>query len=185
VLLAGHETTASELAWAFQLLAHNPDVQDRLIEEIDDEDGGAGAYLSATVSEVLRRRPVFLFAIPRVVSAPIQIGDWTYEPPAQLLGCIYLMHHDPELYPNPHSFQPERFLNSPPQAETWLPWGGGRKRCPGSHLATLEIEAVLKATLSKRTVAPVPGARMEHARWRSVIVTPHAGSRVTLHKRRP
>ena len=183
VLLAGHETTASQLAWAFQLLAHDPRVQNRLIDEID-ADTNSSEYLSATVSEVLRHRPVFLFTIPRVVVTPIQIGAWTYKPPVQLLGCIYLMHHDPELYPNPHSFNPERFLENPPRAETWLPWGGGRKRCPGSHLATLEIEAVLKATLSARTVAPAAGARMEHARWRSVIVTPHAGSRVTLHKRR-
>jgi cytochrome P450 len=182
VLLAGHETTAAQLAWAFQLLAHSPHVQSRLIDEIDAA-SESREYLSATVSEVLRHRPVFLFTIPREVVAPIQVGEWTYKPPAQLLGCIYLMHHDPELYPNPHSFSPERFLNGPPQAETWLPWGGGRKRCPGSHLATLEMETVLKATLSARTVSPASSAHMEHARWRSVIVTPHAGSRVTLHKR--
>lgn len=183
VLLAGHETTAAQLAWAFQLLAHNPSVQCHLIDEIDAATEPR-EYLSATVSEVLRHRPVFLFTIPRVVGAPIQIGDWNYEPPAQLLGCIYLMHHDPELYPDPQSFSPERFLRTSPRAETWLPWGGGRKRCPGSHLATLEIETVLKTTLAARTVSPASSAQMEHARWRSVIVTPHAGSRVILRRRR-
>jgi cytochrome P450 len=181
VILAGHETTASELAWAFQLLAHNPTVQDRLIEEID---GGTGEerYLTATIQEVLRHRPVFLFAIPRVVVEPIEIGGWTHRPPAQLLGCIHLMHHDPSLYPDPHEFRPERFLQTPPERLTWLPWGGGRKRCPGQHLATLEMQTVLRTTLAKHTIEPA-GARIERARWRSVIVTPHAGSRIILRCR--
>jgi cytochrome P450 len=182
VILAGHETTASELAWAFQLLAHNPKVQDRMIAEIDS-DTGEERYLAATVQEVLRHRPVFLFAIPRVVVEPIEIGGWTYWPPVQLLGCIYLMHHDPTLYPDPHEFRPDRFLETPPQARTWLPWGGGRKRCPGHHLATLEMQTVLRATLTTRTITPA-AAQIEHARWRSVIVTPHAGSQIILRNRR-
>ncbi len=183
VILAGHETTASELAWAFQLLAHNPIAQNRLVEEID---AGAGEdeYLTATVQEVLRHRPVFLFAIPRVVVEPIEIGGWTYRPSTQLLGCIYLMHHDPALYLDPHEFRPERFLDAaPPPAQAWLPWGGGLKRCPGHYLAILEMQTVLRTTLSTRTVMPV-STRMERARWRSVIVTPYAGSRIILHKRR-
>jgi len=180
VILAGHETTASELAWAFQLLAHNPAVQGKLIAEVTSE--AADEYLTATVQEVLRHRPVFLFAIPRVVVEPIEIGGWTYRPPAQLLGCIYLMHHDPALYPDPHRFRPERFLQTPPEPLTWLPWGGGRKRCPGQHLATLEMQTVLRATLAKHTIEPA-GPHIERARWRSVIVTPHAGSRIILRRR--
>jgi cytochrome P450 len=181
IVLAGHETTASELAWAFQLLAHNPRVQDRLIEEID-ADGGE-EYLTATVREVLRHRPVFLFTIPRAVKQPIEVGGWTYRPPVQLLGCIYLVHHDPELYPEPHEFRPERFLESSPSTNTWLPWGGGRKRCPGLHLATLEMKTVLRTVLETMTVRPA-ARRIEHPGWRSVIVTPHAGSRVVLQRRR-
>jgi cytochrome P450 len=181
IVLAGHETTASELAWAFQLLAHNPRVLVRLIEEIDADDGEE--YLTATVSEVLRHRPVFLFTIPRVVKRPIEVGGWTYQPPAQLLGCIYLVHHDPGLYPEPHEFRPERFLESSPSTYTWLPWGGGRKRCPGLHLATLEMKTVLRTVLETMTVGPA-ARRIEHPRWRSVIVTPHAGSRVVLQQRR-
>jgi cytochrome P450 len=180
IVLAGHETTASELAWAFQLLAHNPRVQDRLIEEIDSD--GGEEYLTATVREVLRHRPVFLFTIPRAVKQPIEVGGWTYRPPAQLLGCIYLVHHDPELYPEPHEFRPERFLGSSPSTYTWLPWGGGRKRCPGLHLATLEMKTVLRTVLETMTVRPA-ARRIEHPRWRSVIVTPHAGSRVVLERR--
>ena len=181
VILAGHETTASELAWAFQLLAHNPKVRARLIEEIDS--GGGEEYLTATVHEVLRHRPVFLFTIPRAVKRPIEIGGWTYRPPAQLLGCIYLVHHDPELYPEPHEFRPERFLGSPPNAFTWLPWGGGRKRCPGLQLAMLEMQTVLRTVLETMTIGPA-ARKIEHPRWRSVIVTPHAGSRVVLQRRR-
>jgi cytochrome P450 len=179
VILAGHETTASELAWAFQLLAHNQQVQERLIEALaNDEDT---PYLSATVQEVLRDRPVFLFTIPRAVVQPIEIGGYTYRPPVQLLGCIYLLHHNPSLYDDPGAFRPERFLQTP-RPLTWLPWGGGRKRCPGLHLANLEMQTVLRATLAEHTILPA-SARIEHARWRSVIVTPHAGSQIILHRR--
>jgi cytochrome P450 len=180
IVLAGHETTASELAWAFQLLAHNPRVLARLIEEIDA--GGGEEYLTATVREVLRHRPVFLFTIPRAVKQPIEVGGWTYRPPAQLLGCIYLLHHDPELYPEPQEFRPERFLGSSESTYTWLPWGGGRKRCPGLHLATLEMKTVLRTVLETMTVRPA-SRKIERPRWRSVIVTPHAGSRVVLQHR--
>jgi len=180
IVLAGHETTASELAWTFQLLAHNPVVLEKLIREID-ADGGE-EYLTATIQEVLRHRPVFLFAIPRAVKQPIEVGGWTYRPPAQLLGCVYLVHHDPALYPEPYEFRPERFLQAPPATYTWLPWGGGRKRCPGLHLATLEMKTVLRTVLATMTVRPA-SRKMERPRWRSVIVTPHAGSRVVLHRR--
>lgn len=181
VLIAGHETTAAELAWAFQLLAHNQAVQGRLIDEIDRGDGDE--YMTATVQETLRHRPAFLFAGPRAVVQPIAIGGWTYHPPTQLLGCTYLVHHDPAIYPDPYEFRPERFLDSPPNARTWLPWGGGRKHCLGQHLALLEIRTVLHTVLAARRVLPARD-RIERARWRSVIVTPHAGSRVILRERR-
>jgi tetraprenyl-beta-curcumene synthase len=181
IVLAGHETTASELAWAFQLLAHNPLVLGKLIEEIDS--GAGEEYLTATIQEVLRHRPVFLFSIPRAVKQPIEVGGWIYRPPAQLLGCTYLVHHDPALYREPDEFRPERFIEASPARSTWLPWGGGRKRCPGLHLAMLEMKTVLRTVLASMTLRPA-GSRIEHPRWRSVIVTPHAGSRVVLHPRR-
>ena len=182
IVLAGHETTAAELAWAFQLLAHNPRVLNKLIDEIDGDAGGE-EYLTATIQEVLRHRPVFLFTIPRAVEQPIEIGGWSYRPPTQLLGCIYLVHHDPEIYPEPHEFRPERFLgDSPPKTYTWLPWGGGRRRCPGLHLAMLEMKTVLRTVLATMTVRPA-AKKIEHPRWRSVIVTPYAGSRVVLERR--
>ncbi len=180
-IVSGHETSASELEWAFQLLAHNPTAMRRLLGEIDRDEGEE--YLTATVNEVLRHRPAFLFAIPRAVQCPIEIGGWSIRAPAQLLGCTYLTHHDPVLYPQPHEFRPERFLEAPPAPHTWLAWGGGRRRCPGRHLAMLEMKAVLRAVLRSVSVGPA-ARRMEHARWRSVVVTPHAGSRVVLHSRK-
>jgi cytochrome P450 len=180
LVLAGHETTASQLAWAFQLIAHHPRALSELLSENDrDED----AYLTATIQEAMRHKPVFLCTIPRVLQRDYEIAGTVFRPPAHLLGCIHLMHHDPRLYDDPQSFVPERFLGRPPKPPGWLPWGGGRKRCPGSHLALLEMCAVLRAALARWEILPVARA-IEPARWRSVIVTPGRGSRVLLRTRR-
>jgi cytochrome P450 len=181
LILAGHETTAAQLAWTFQLLAHHPLVRNRLISEIEADAGED--YLTATIQEVLRHRCVFVFAVPRAVVQPVEIGRWTYFPPTQLLACIYLLHHDSSIYPDPHVFRPERFLDTPPDPLTWIPWGGGRKRCPGVHLAMLEMKVVLRTLLRERTPR-ASARRMERPRWRSVIVAPHAGSQVILATRR-
>jgi cytochrome P450 len=178
LVLAGHETTASQLAWALQLLAHNPTVLNTLTAELDH---GGEAYLTATVQEVLRHRPVFLFAIPRVLARPIKIAGRRYQPPGQLVGCIHLMHHDPDLYTTPDRFRPERFLDSPPHPALWMPWGGGRKRCPGHSLATLEMQTVLREALTRWSLRPA--GRPETARWRSVIVTPEHGCRIVVQPR--
>jgi cytochrome P450 len=182
VIVAGHETTASTLAWAFQLIAHHPHVQDRLIAEIDADEGQE--YLQATISEVIRHRPVFAFTAPRAVAQPIEISGWTYHPSVHLLGCTYLMHHDPDLFTAPNEFCPERFLGSRAPARAWLPWGGGHKLCPGRHLALLELQTVLRAALSTRRLLPV-GEKIERARWRSALLTPHDGSKVVLRERNP
>jgi cytochrome P450 family 135 len=179
VIVAGYETTASTLAWALQLLAYRPDVQDRLVDDITD---GDGSYLTATINEVIRHRPVFLFAAPRAVVRPIEIGAWTFHPPVHLLGCTYLMHHDPTLFPDPHRFRPERFLDAHPRG-SWLPWGGGRKTCPGRHVALLELRTILAMIVRNRTLAPARH-RLERPRWRSALVTPHAGSQIVLRARR-
>jgi cytochrome P450 len=180
MIVAGHETTAAEIAWAFQLIAHNPHVQDRLIEEFDtttDE-----RYLTATLHETMRHRPAFMFAIPRKVATPTEIGDWLYPRGAHLVPCTYLMHHDPTLYPEPEAFRPERFLDATPQAGSYLPWGAGRKRCIGRHFALLEMQSVLRETLKHRTIHPA-STTIEHPRWRSAILVPHAGSRIILRAR--
>jgi cytochrome P450 len=180
MILAGHETTTAELAWAFQLLAHNRPAQNLLLEEID---GGMGEqYLTATVSETLRHRPAFPFLIPRAVVEPIEIGGWSYRPPARLLGCTYLMHHDPELYPEPQAFRPERFLGEIRQSPTWLPWGAGRKSCVGRDFALLGMQTVLREVLSTRVALPASSG-IERERWRSAVLVPQAGSRIILRAR--
>jgi cytochrome P450 len=185
MIVAGHETTTGELAWAFQLLAHNPEVQNRLIEELDNgnDNGNGEDYLTATVHETLRHKPVFLFSIPRKVIAPVEIGGWTYRPPVHLAACTYLMHHNPELYPDPHEFRPERFIDDQQTARTWLPWGGGRKHCLGRHFALMEVKAIVREVLSSRRVLPA-SERIERPRWRSAILVPRDGGRVILRERR-
>jgi cytochrome P450 len=181
LILAGHETTSAELAWTFQLIAHDRRVQRTLHEEIAVS---GDAYLTATIQETMRHRPVFLFAIPRAVKQPIEIGGWTHLPPAHLLVCLYLLHHDPALFPDPHRFQPERFLEQKPDGTTWLPWGGGRKLCLGRHLATLELQTIVAAALARYQIEPA-STTPERPRWRSVIVTPHRGCQVVLRSHRP
>jgi len=181
MILAGHETTTGEIAWAFQLLAQNQPAQDRLLSEIDHE--GDDEYLGATVSETMRRRPVFLFVIPREVMEPVEIGDWTYHPPAHLAGCTYLMHHNPDLYARPFEFRPERFIEEAQHPRTWLPWGGGRKHCLGRHFALLEIKTVLREVLTEHRVLPA-SERLEPPRWRSAILVPGRGGRVWLQRRK-
>jgi cytochrome P450 len=181
LLVAGHETTASELAWAFERLTRTPDVLERLTAEIDSDDGDA--YVTATVYETLRRRPVLPNAAPRLVMEPIEVGGWRYEPGVCLIADSYLLHHDPDIYPDPYAFRPERFLDEQPGTYTWIPFGGGRRRCLGASFAMLEMKIVLRAVLARNELAPAaPGE--EGARRRSITLSPRAGSRTVLRARR-
>jgi cytochrome P450 len=182
LLVAGHETTASELAWGFERLARTPAVSARLVEEIDSGDGDA--YLTATVQETLRHRPVLPNAAPRLTMEPVEIGRWTYPEGICLLPDAYLIHHDPEIYPDPYAFKPERFLEEGPGTYTWIPFGGGRRRCLGASFAQLEMKIVLRAVLGTTELAPAePG--QEHGRRRSITLSPGAGARAILRARRP
>src|SRR5436305_846155 len=106
-LVAGHETTASQLAWAFERLAREPAVVQRIAAELDENEGDE--YLTATIHEILRRKPVLPNAEPRLSKRPVMIGGFTYPAGVSLLASAYLVHHDPELYPHPYAFRPERF----------------------------------------------------------------------------
>jgi cytochrome P450 len=181
LLVAGHETTATSLAWAFQRLAHERPVLDRLVEEID---GGEDAYVTATIQETLRARPVLPNVAPRYVAKPIEVGDWTYEPGCSLVANGYLIHHDPEIYPDPYAFRPERFLDESPGTYTWIPFGGGRRRCLGASFAMLEMTVVLRALLSSCSLSAA-GAGVEVARRRNITVRPVDGSRAVLADRAP
>jgi cytochrome P450 len=182
LLVAGHETTASELAWAFERLARTPAVTARLVEELDS--GGGDAYLTATVQETLRHRPVLPNAAPRLTMEPVEIGGWTYPEGVCLLPDAYLLHHDPEIYREPYAFRPERFLEEGPGTYTWIPFGGGRRRCLGASFAQLEMKIVLRAVLGSSELAPAE-PRAEPGRRRSITLSPGAGARAILRPRRP
>ena len=109
-LVAGHETTASQLAWAFERLAREPAVVARIAAEIDA--GESDEYLNATINEILRHRPVLPNAEPRLTKRPITIGGFEYPAGVSLLASAFLVHHDPEIYPEPDAFRPERFVGN-------------------------------------------------------------------------
>jgi cytochrome P450 len=180
-LVAGHETTASQLAWTFTALAREPGVVRELCREIDagDED----AYLMATIHESMRRRPVLPNAEPRLTKQTFQTEQWTY-PEGVVLGVnAYLVHHDPAIYPDPYAFRPERFLDEGPGTYTWIPFGGGRRRCLGASFAILEMKAVLRAVLRRDEVRPAADGGVEISRRRSITISPKAGARVVLQPR--
>ena len=185
-LVAGHETTASQLSFAFVHLARAPEVVARLRAELD---GGAGsgsgsgdAYLTATVNEILRLRPVLPNAEPRLAKVPITIGGWEYPAGTSLVASAYLVHHDPEIYPEPFAFRPERFLGITPGTYTWIPFGGGRRRCLGAAFAVQEMKLVLAEAVRRFEIRPVE-ARIERARRRSVTVSPDRRATVILESR--
>jgi cytochrome P450 len=180
LLVAGHETTASELAWAFERLARAPAVMRLLFDEIDRADGDA--YLTATVQETLRRRPVLPNAAPRLVKQPVEIGGWRYPAGVCLIANAYLVQHDPEIYPEPYEFRPERFLSEPPGTYTWIPFGGGRRRCLGASFAMLEMKLVLRSVLARNEVR-VGGAGLELSRRRSITLSPGRGATTVLMER--
>jgi cytochrome P450 len=179
LLVAGHETSASSLAWSFARLVHEPAVLARLVEEID---AGEDAYVTATIQETLRIRPVLPNVAPRLVAKPIEVGDWTYQPGCSLVANSYLIHHDPDIYPDPHSFRPERFLDQTPGTYTWIPFGGGRRRCLGASFAMLEMKVVLRTLLGACEVS-APGGAVEVAQRRNITVRPVGGARVVLGDR--
>jgi cytochrome P450 len=181
LLVAGHETTASSLAWAFERLTRQPPVLSRLVSELDSN---GDAYLVATIQETLRRRPVLPNVEPRLVKTPFEVGGWKYPPGACLVPNAYLVHHDPEIYPDPYEFRPERFLDEPPGTYTWIPFGGGRRRCIGASFAMLEMQIVIRTVVTRRELQPARGGA-EHASRRNITVRPGEGALIALGDRRP
>jgi cytochrome P450 len=175
LLVAGHETTASSLAFGMGLLSRNP----RVVEELRAEDDD---YLTATIQEILRARPVLPNAAPRLVKQPVSLGGWDYEPGPCLIANTYLVHHDPELYDDPYSFRPERFLEEGPGTYTWIPFGGGRRRCIGASFALLEMKTVLREVLRRYDLQPGSDG-VEVSRRRSITISPRLGASTVLHSR--
>jgi cytochrome P450 len=146
---------------------------------IDSDD--ADDYVTAVIQEVLRRRPVLPQAEPRLVKKPVTIGDWDYEPGVVLAASAWLVHHDPDIYPDPFAFRPERFLDEQPGTYTWIPFGGGRRRCLGASFAMLEMKLAVRAALRRYTIEPA--ARLERTRRRAITITPREAARVVLRPR--
>jgi cytochrome P450 len=179
LLLAGHETTATGLAWAFERLLRNPAVLSRLRAALAEGDEG---YLDCVVKETLRSRPIIPYAMRRL-TAPMEIaGYWV--PAGAFIGCSTILTHSrPDLYPEPDVFRPERFENGGADTYTWIPFGGGVRRCLGASFATFEMKVILEQVLSRCELA-VPASKPERAVRRFVTYPPKRGARVILRRRR-
>jgi cytochrome P450 family 135 len=183
LVLAGHETTANSLAWAFERLLRWPHAYDRLREEVrsgSEED--AAAYVEAVIHEAMRSRPV-VPVTGRRVSVPWQLGEYGVPANSAFLISIALLHHRPDVYPDPFSFRPERFLGVKPGTYTWVPFGGGIRRCLGATLAIAEMRVVLRA-IARRTDMVAPAPEPERVVHRNVTMIPARGARVKLVARR-
>jgi cytochrome P450 family 135 len=176
LLLAGHETTATGLAWACERLARHPEVMARAR---DDE-----AYLDATIKEVLRVRPVVL-DVARVVAAPVRVAGYNLEPGTMAIPAITTVQLGADAWPDPRAFRPERFLEGSPPPYAWIPFGGGVRRCLGAAFATLEMKVVLQAVLDRTRLEPPPGRGEEVQRIRHVTLVPSRGGEVVVTARLP
>src|SRR5207249_6025661 len=123
-------------------------------------------------------------AAPRLVKQEVEVGGWTYPPGVCLVANSYLIHHDPEIYPDPYAFRPERFLDTAPGTYTWIPFGGGRRRCLGASFALLEMRIVLRAVFAAAELQPA-GDGVELARRRQITISPSAGAVAELRDRVP
>jgi cytochrome P450 len=174
LLLAGHETTATALAWTFDLLLHAPSALERLTAEL--RGGGGDRYLRAVISESLRLRPVVPLA-GRRLAHELRSDGLTLPAGTDVTPAIWLTHTRPDLYPEPHAFRPERFLDEAPATYGWIPFGGGVRRCLGAAFAELEMRVVLSAVLGRLDLTAV-SARPEAVRRRNITFSPRHGTRV-------
>jgi cytochrome P450 len=176
LLLAGHETTATALAWTLDLLTRHPATLARLQAEVDA--GNGDAYLRATIAEALRLRPVVPLAGRRLTSE-LRAGDLVLPAGTDVTPAIWLAHTRPGEYPEPYAFRPERFLDKAPSTYAWIPYGGGVRRCLGAAFAEMEMRVVLTEVLRARAVrARAPGVRAERVARRNVTFSPRGGTRI-------
>jgi cytochrome P450 len=176
LLLAGHETTATALAWTFDLLTHNPVVLERLRAELREQEGDR--YLRAVVTESLRLRPVVPLAGRRLAS-DLDVDGFRLPAGTDVTPAIWLTHTRADLYPQPHAFRPERFLDDAPSTYGWIPFGGGVRRCLGAAFAELEMRVVLGCVLEALEVSAV-SARPERVQRRNITFAPRHATRVRV-----
>ena len=175
LLVAGHETTANALAWAVERLAHHPQKLTRIKEEVHS---GETTYLDAVVTETLRLRPV-ISLVARRLTAPVQIGEWLLPAGVTVTPAIYLVHRRPDIYPEPERFLPERFLDKQPGTYTWIPFGGGVRRCLGGAFAQFEMAVVLAELVKRWDVTPAR-PESEPVLRRAITETPRHDAEVVL-----
>jgi cytochrome P450 family 135 len=178
LLVAGHETSATALAWALEALARHPAVLSRLREEVD---AGDDTYLDAVVQETLRLRPVIALVLRRL-TAPMEIGGRLLPAGVTVAPCIYLLHRRPDTYPDPRAFRPERFLEKPPGTYTWIPFGGGVRRCLGASFAQFEIKVVLRELVARLEIRPAR-PRAERRVRRAIVFAPERGGELVVERR--
>jgi cytochrome P450 family 135 len=178
LLVAGHETSATALAWALEALTHHPAALERLHDEVD---AGDNAYLDAVVKETLRLRPVIALVLRRLIE-PMEIGGRMLPAGVNVAPCIYLMHRRADVYDDPRAFRPERFLEKPPGTYTWIPFGGGVRRCLGASFAQFEMKVVLRELVSRldmRAARAEPERRVR----RAIVFAPHRGGEFVVTRR--
>jgi cytochrome P450 family 135 len=186
LLLAGHETTATSVAWAIERLVRHPDKLRRLVAEIDR--GETDEYLNAVVSETLRVRPVVPI-VARTLQEDFEVGGYRLPAGTTVAPSIYLTNRNPRVYERPAEFMPERFLGSAPETFSWIPFGGGIRRCIGASFATLEMKLMLQTMLSELSPGLPAGwratglGRGELIRRRAITLVPMAGARVVWERR--
>lgn len=179
LLLAGHETTASSLAWTVERLRRHPDVLRRLEQEAESD---SSALRTATILEVLRARPV-IGATGRMVIQPFELGPWLLPPGTRVVTEVTVMHRDERFHPSPAEFDPDRYVGSKPDTYAWIPFGGGVRRCIGAAFAQFEMDVVLRTMLRHFELMPT-GAPDERESFRGVAFAPARGG-VAAVRRRP
>ncbi len=180
LVLAGHETTANSLSWAWERLVRNPEAHEAL-REATRNGGDAEEQVEATIIESMRSRPVVPF-IGRRVMVPWRLGPYGVSADTPIGMSILLVHHREDLYPEPFAFRPERWLGRKPGTYEWIPFGGGIRRCLGAALAMAEMRVVLEAT-ARRLDLEAADPEPERALHRNVTMIPAQGGRVVLRSR--
>jgi cytochrome P450 family 135 len=174
LLVAGHETTANSLAWALERLVRHPNALERLR-------GGADEYADAVVKETMRLRPTISIVLRRL-KEPMEIGGRLLPAGVTVVPCIYLMHRRPDIYPNPYAFRPERFIEGQGGTYSWIPFGGGVRRCLGASFAQLEMRVVLQ-TLARRLDLRAADPQPERIVRRAIALSPARGGEIIARAR--
>ncbi|MGB3532642.1 MAG: cytochrome P450 [Microcoleaceae cyanobacterium] len=190
LLFAGHETTATALAWSLYWVHQQPEIYQKLIQELDSLPADVDPmtifklpYLTAVCQETLRIYPVGMLTFPRVAKQPTTLMGYPIDTDAGVVGCIYLLHRHPEIYPEPEKFKPERFLERKFSPYEYLPFGGGVRQCIGMALAQFEMKLVL-ATILRQNELQLAEKRPVKAARRGVTLSPLGGIKMKMKGKR-